>query len=114
MSVATFTASTANQVVARAPRHKVVKVRGFTVDNGGCTADVRARLERVFNPDTSVGTPAPANNSTEEVAYLTVGSRLTAERDSDSLQDLRAFGRLQVVCDGIWATSRIEVDYKVE
>lgn len=113
MSTTKFIATTATTTILTVPKHHVGRVDSVVVDNQ-TTADVSVHLNRVFDPDASVAVASPAGNTTEEVAYMTVGKGLTGSLDEKDVQHIRAFGKLQAICDGTWATCRVVVGYHIE
>jgi len=113
MSTTKFTATTAVTNILTIPKHHVARVDSMVMDNQ-TTADVTVHLNHVFDPDVSQGVAAPAGNTTEEVAYLTVGKGLTGALEKPDVEHIRAFGRLQAICDGTWVTCRCVVGYHIE
>lgn len=113
MSTTKFTATTATTKICDVPEHHVAKIDSFIVDNQ-TTADVTVHLNRVFTPDVSAGVAVPANNTTEEVAYVTVGAGLTGGLEKEEVEHIRGFDRVEAICDGVWATCRVVVGYHIE
>ena len=113
MSTTKFTADTATNTILTVPKHNVGKISSMVMDNQ-TTALVTVHLERVFNPDASIGVTSPAHNTTEEVAYLTVGAGLTGSLEKEEVEHIRGFGKVQAICDGTWATCRVVVGYRLE
>lgn len=113
MSTTKFTAQTATVTILTVPTHHVAKVNSLLMDNQ-TTADVTVHLNRVFDPDVSKGVAAPVKNTTEEVAYLTVGAGLTGALEKGDVEHIRGFGKVQAICDGTWATCRVIVGYRIE
>lgn len=113
MSTTKFTADTATTKVLNVPTHNVAKIDSLVMDNQ-TTALVTVHLNRVFNPDASVGNASPAQNTTEEVAYLSVGAGLTGALDKEDVEHIRGIGKVQAICDGTWATCRVVVGYHLE
>lgn len=112
MPTVKFTATSATTTILTVPKHHVAKIDSLLMDNQ-TTADVTAHLNRVFDPDVSNGVAAPAQNTTEEVAYLTVGAGLTGALDEEDVKHIRGFGKVQAICDGTWATCRVVVGYHI-
>lgn len=108
-----FTATTATTTILTVPTHHVGRVDSLLVDNQ-TTADVTVHLNRVFDPDPSNGVSSPVDNTTEEVAYITVGAGLTGALERKEVEHIRAFGKLQAICDGTWATCRVVVGYHID
>lgn len=113
MSTVKFTATTASTKILTVPKHHVAKVDSLVLDNQ-TTADVSIHLDRVFDPDVSNGVAAPAQNTTEQVAWLTVGAGLTGALEKGDVEHIRGFGKLQAICDGTWVTCRCIVGYHIE
>jgi hypothetical protein len=113
MSTTKFTATTATTNILNVPKHRVAKIDSLVMDNQ-TTADVTVHLNRVFDPDASNGVTSPAGNTTEEVAYLTVGAGLTGSLITDEVKHIRGIGKVQAICDGTWATCRLVVGYHTE
>lgn len=106
-------ASTARQRICDIPKHHVGRVTAFELLNAS-THIVICHLDRVFDPDASVGVSSPAANNTEEVCYLRAAASSSEKLGRDDLADIRAFGRLQAVCDGTVATCEVVVRYHIE
>ena len=113
MGTTKLTATTATTTILTVPKHHVARVDSLVIDNQ-TTADVTVHLNRVFDPDISHGVASPAGNTTEEVAYLTVGKGLTGALEKQDVEHIRAFGKLQAICDGAWATCRCVVGHHIE
>lgn len=113
MSTKKFTSTTATTTILTVPKHHVAKVDSLVMDNQ-TTADVTVHLNRVFDPDASHGTASPAGNTTEEVAYLTVGKGLTGALEKQDVEHIRGFGKVQAICDGTWATCRVVVGFHLD
>lgn len=108
-----FTATTATTNILNVPSHRVAKIDSLVMDNQ-TTALVTVHLNRVFTPDVSNGVAVPANNTTEEVAYLSVGAGLTGALEKEDVEHIRGFGNVQAICDGTWATCRVVVGFHLE
>jgi hypothetical protein len=114
MGQLTFAATTAaTQVLENIAPHKIGKVSAFEIANNS-TDIVTAFLQRVFTPDASNGVAAPAANNTEVIATLTAAAAANERLGADDLVDLRAFGKLQCICDASLATPMISVRYRLD
>lgn len=113
MATTKFTASTATNTILTVPAHNVGKIDSLVMDNQ-TTALVTVHLNRVFTPSVSNGVAVPANNTTEEVGYLSVGAGLTGALEKEDVAHIRGFGKVQAICDGTWATCRVVVGYHIE
>ena len=113
MSTTKFTADTATNTILTVPAHNVGKIDSLVMDNQ-TTALVTIHLSRVFTPDVSIGVAVPANNTTEEVAYLSVGAGLTGSLEKEDVSHIRGFGKVLAICDGTWATCRVVVGHHIE
>lgn len=114
MGQLTFTATTAaTQVLESIPSNKIARVSSFELANAS-TDIVIATLQRVFTPDASNGVASPAANNTQDICVLRAPASDTEKLGADDLADLKAFGRLQCICDAAITTCSVNVRYHLE
>lgn len=112
MATARATAHTTAVSLFTAPRNKRVKLTSITVDNQGAAART-VRIQDLFTPDPSMGTPVPTLKTIER-AQLTVGAGLTGSMSAEELKNVPILGEAKAISDAVDANCVIIVSYSME
>lgn len=112
MATSRVTANTVAQSLFTAPKNKRAKLTSITVDNQGAAART-VRIQDLFTPDPSKGTPSPTQQTIERV-QLTVGAGLTGNMPAEELKSVPILGEAKAIASAIDADCVIIVSYELE
>lgn len=112
MATANVTADTTAQALFTTPKVKKGKLSSLKIDNQS-GAPRTVRLQDIFTPDPSNGTPSPVL-TTEERLQVTVAAGATYSLSEEDLKDVEMLGDAKAIADGIAAACVIIVGYHFE